>query len=120
MLESCSPRHPFRSLLELKAGYERLNLDPSSFFRSVEADLLNGGINSCGQTGRSFLNLDYVTGSVHLSPGVMSRFPDYLEAEFSRIMMALKLNRNIDIIGHPFISDFRYQKAGIIPKWDYS
>lgn len=122
IVEHCNvnPTHPFHSLIELKAEFETLKTQYSGIFRGVEADLLDGGIDCCGNAGRSFLGLDYVIGSVHLSPGIMPRFADYLETEYSRIMLALKNNSNIDIVGHPFISGTRYQKAGVISKWDYS
>ncbi len=122
IVEHCntSPTHPFLSLVELREEYELLKPDYPGIFRGVEADLLDGGIDSCGYAGREFLGLDYVIGSVHLSPNIMPRFAEYLETEFSRIMLALKNNGNIDIIGHPFISGARYQKAGVIDKWDYS
>ncbi len=122
IVEHCnsSERHPFSSLLELKAEFESLPLDRKRFFRGVEADLLPGGLDSCGRSGRRILGLDYVIGSVHLSPAVIPRFASYLEEEFTRIMLCLKNNENVEVIGHPFISGERYQRAGVIEKWSFA
>ena len=122
ILEHCnqSPRHPFYCLEEMAAEFYAPGFERENAFLGVEADLADDGSDYCGAEGRKKLKLDYVIGSVHASPKVIPDFQEYLGAEYRRITNALKYNANVDIIGHPFGEGPRWEKAGVIEKWNWS
>ena len=122
ILEHCNgaAHHPFYCLEQLSAEYHALGFDRENVFLGTEADLAEDGTDFCGRAGREKLGLHYVIGSVHLSPVKTPDFSGYLNSEYRRIVNALKSNGNIEIIGHPFGEGIRWEKAGIIPKWDWS
>ena len=121
ILEHCNmaKHHPFHCLEELSAEFHSPGFKRQDAFLGVEADLDDDGSDACGKNGREKLHLDYVIGSVHLSP---ARIPDvntYLETEYRRIRNALICTDNVNVIGHPFGEGIRYERAGLVPKWGF-
>ena len=121
IVEHCNdaPHHPFRCLEELSAEYHAPGFPRGNVFLGVEADLSGDGSDHCGPEGRAKLGLDYVIGSVHVSPAAVPDLSAYVEYEYTRIANALKNNANVEIIGHPFGEGIRWERAGIIPKWHW-
>ena len=121
IVEHCNdaPHHPFHCLEELSAEYHAPDFPRENVFLGVEADLAEDGSDRCGPEGRAKLGLNYVIGSVHVSPVKIPDFSAYLAYEYKRIANALKSNANVEIIGHPFGEGIRWEKAGIIPKWHW-
>ncbi len=122
IVEHCnaSPRHPFHCLEALSAEYYADDFDREDVFLGVEADLAEDGSDACGAAGRKKLGLHYVIGSVHLSPSIIPEVNDYINSEYKRITNALKYNRNVDIIGHPFGEGIRWERSGAVAKWQWS
>jgi len=122
IVEHCndSAAHPFHCLEELGREFFSLDIDRSETFIGVEADLRHDGSDHCGAEGRKKLNLDYVIGSVHLSPKIIPDVRDYIDEEYTRIINALNNNSNINIIGHPFGEGIRYEMNNSIAHWSYS
>ena len=121
IVEHCNAaaHHPFRCLEELSAEYHAPGFDREEVFLGVEADLAEDGSDFCGPEGRKKLGLHYVIGSVHMSPALASDVHAYVNAEYRRVVNALMHNPNVDVIGHPFGEGIRWQRAGLIPKWDW-
>lgn len=121
ILEHCnqSPRHPFHCLEELSAEFHAPDFDRTDAFLGVEADLADDGSDACGRAGREKLQLDYVIGSVHLTPKIFPDVHDYIKTEYTRIRQTLMHNDNVDIIGHPFGEGYRWETGGQIPKWGF-
>ena len=121
ILEHCNQakHHPFQCLIELSSEFHAPGFDRVNAFLGVEADLADDGSDACGKTGREKLKLDYVIGSVHLTPKLIPDVTAYIETEYRRIRNALCYNDNIDIIGHPFGEGFRYETAGVVAKWGF-
>ena len=121
IVEHCNdaPHHPFHCLEELSAEYHAPDFPRENVFLGVEADLAEDGSDRCGPEGRAKLGLNYVIGSVHVSPVKIPDFSAYLAYEYKRIANALKSNANVEIIGHPFGEGIRWEKTGIIPKWHW-
>ncbi len=121
LIEHCnsSPKHPFSCLEALSEEYYSDGFDRQNTYLGVEADLQYDGSDACGSDGRQKLRLHYVIGSIHPSLAAIPTVEDYIRIEFNRIRNALIHNRNVDCIGHPFREGFRYEKAGIIPRWGY-
>ena len=121
IVEHCndSPKHPFCCLEELAKEYYSPSFPGENVFLGVEADLADDGSDFCGKAGREKLRLHYVIGSVHCSTTQVRSIEEYLALEHRRITNALKYNRNIDFIGHPFGEGIRWERSGEIPKWHW-
>lgn len=121
IVEHCnaSAKHPFSCLEDLSNEYYGNGFDRNGVFLGVEADLAEDGSDFCGSDGRKKLKLHYVIGSVHLGPSLIPEISDYISSEYRRITNCLRLNSNVDIIGHPFGEGMRWEKAGVISKWSW-
>jgi len=111
-------KHPIHFIEQLVSEFRSLEL-PDNYFIGVEADLYADGTDSCKMENRRGFGLDYVIGSVHLGPRHISRVEDYIDEEFRRITLALKKNKAVDIIGHPWVQGIRWEREGLIPHWDF-
>ena len=122
IVEHCNTaaKHPFCCLKDLAAEYYSSGFSRENVFLGVESDLSPDGSDHCGCAGRKELDLHYVIGSVHCSPSSIPDLRDYFDFEYRCITNALTSNDNIDIIGHPFGEGIRWERQGIIPRWNWS
>ncbi len=115
-----APKHPLECIRAMAREFHEIT-PPLPCFVGAEVDILDrNGKVTCSLDLKRELKLDYLLGSVHVSPLRFGTIHEYVDEELQRHLAAIRNAPQIDVIAHPWGLGAKWNSEKKSPAWSFA